>query len=80
MSMIMIVFFYARMITVYNKSDVDIFSTLKERAIDQDFKFTAQHGLFVAAALTEFNSETENIEDAKYGELTIEQFGWGYDV
>ena len=51
---------------------------MKEFAISQDEKFTAQDGLFLAAALTKFDSETESIEDWRYGELVISKFGWGY--
>ena len=40
-------------------------------------KFTAQEGFFVSAALTNYNSDTDITEDAKYGELVIEHFGWG---
>ena len=35
--------------------------------------------MFVAAALTEYSSNTEIIEEAKYGELFIEHYGWGND-
>ena len=41
-------------------------------------KFTPQEGLFVAAALTAYDSETEPIEIPElYGELVIEHYGWG---
>ena len=36
--------------------------------------------MFIAAALTEYDSNTERIEvPEKYGELVIEHYGWGYD-
>ena len=42
-----------------------------------DYKFKGQDGLFIAAALTMYNTDTEILEDKSYGELTIEHFGWG---
>ena len=33
----------------------------------------------MAAALTEYDSNTEFIEDPRYGELIIEHYGWGYE-
>jgi hypothetical protein len=32
----------------------------------------------VAAAITEYDSNTESVEEARYGELIIEHYGWGY--
>ena len=43
------------------------------------YHFTKDQGLFIAAALTQFDSETESIEDWRYGELIFETYGWGYD-
>ena len=40
--------------------------------------FGPEQGFYVAAALTEYDSNTEIIEEAKYGELVIEYNGWGY--
>ena len=48
-------------------------------AIDYNEKFDSSKGFFVAAALTAYDNETEVIEDPTYGELVIEQFGWGYE-
>ena len=41
--------------------------------------FTAEEGLFIAAALTEYDDNTEVIEDKQFGELVIEHYGWGYE-
>ena len=46
-------------------------------AFTHDEKFTAEEGLFVAAAITEYDSNTEIIEESRYGELVIEHYGWG---
>ena len=35
--------------------------------------------MYVAAALTEYDGNTEVIEDARYGTLQIEHYGWGYE-
>ena len=44
---------------------------------DDDYKFKGEDGLFIAAALTRYNQDTEIIEKPEYGELKIEHFGWG---
>ena len=38
--------------------------------------YSAEDALFIAAALIEYNTDTEPIEEARYGELTIEHLGW----
>ena len=70
-------FLYEKFISIYKRQGVDISSTLKEFYHDDDFKYSWKDGLFIAAALTEYNSDTEILEEAKYGELTIEGYGWG---
>lgn len=32
----------------------------------------------MAAAITEYNSDPNPVEEAQYGELIIEHYGWGY--
>ena len=59
-------------------NDVTIIGNITEDAFTYEDTFTADDGLFLAAALTEYNKETEIIEDRKYGELVIEHYGWGY--
>ena len=34
--------------------------------------------MFIAAALTKYDSETEPLDDPRYGDLVIEHYGWGY--
>ena len=34
----------------------------------------------MAAALSEYDNNPEIIEEAKYGELTYEYYGWGYET
>ena len=74
-----IFFLYAKAITLITRSDVDIFTANREDALDYNFKFSAKNdGFFVAAALTEYNSNTTVTEEARYGELIIRHYGWGY--
>ena len=68
-----------KVVTLANKQEVDIMSALIEGALDYSEKFTAEDGFFVAVALTEYDSNTEVIEDPRYGELVIEHYGWGYE-
>ena len=74
-----IFFLYAKAITLLTRGDVDIFTAEREDGIDYNYKFSAEKdGFFVAAALTEYNSNTTVTEEARYGELIIEHYGWGY--
>lgn len=80
LGLIMSVFIYSKAVTWQNRKDVDIMSALVENAFDFTYKFSnADQGLFVAAAITEYDSNTEVIERPEYGELVIEQYGWGYE-
>ena len=74
---ITLMFFYAKINTLVKKHDVDIMSALVDNEIDFDYKFTADQGFFISAALTNYNANTTLTEEARYGELIFEQFGWG---
>ena len=71
-------FIYTKFVTIIEKNDVDIFYSLMENALDHNDRFTSEDGFFLAAALTEYDTNTEVIEDSRYGELIIEHYGWGY--
>ena len=74
------VFLYSKVMVQHTESDITVMMNQLDGAISQDFRFTADdHGFFVAAALTEYESNTEVIEEARYGELVFEHYGWGYD-
>ena len=75
--LILSIFTIEKFFTWVNKLDVDIMSSLAEQAIDFNLKFGKDNGFFIAAALTEYDSNPEIIEDAKYGELVIDHYGWG---
>ena len=79
LGLIMSIFLYTKVITWRGKKDVDIMSALVENEFDYTKRFDSTHGFFVAAALTEYDSNTEIIEKPEYGELIIEQYGWGYE-
>ena len=70
-------FFYAKTLAIVEKLDVDIMSTLIDNAVAVDEMFTADHGFFIAAALTAYNSNTTLTEEPRYGELVFEKLGWG---
>ena len=68
-------------ITKYNvvvhKQSAQVMSSVEENGIDFNTKFTSENGLFIAVAITEYSQDEERIEEAKYGELRIEHYGWG---
>ena len=79
--MIITVFGYTKIKTIEEKNDVDIFSALIEGGIDYNFNFTADDGLFVAAALSSYDHSILEVEEKlEYGELIIEHYGWGYET
>ena len=77
--LITIMFSYTKLVSLMDKQEVDIMSALSEGAIAPREKFSAEDGFYVAAALTEYDTNTEIIEEARYGELIIEHYGWGND-
>lgn len=75
-TIIMLLYSYGRTMALIHKKKVNILGAMSEDAIGETETFTAQNGFFVAAALTEYDSNTESIEEARYGELIIEHYGW----
>ena len=49
------IFLYSKIMVMLHVSQVTIISNLVEGAYTQDYKFTADEGFFVAAALTEYD-------------------------
>ena len=74
---ILTVFIFSKFQAWKEKQDVDVMGATIEDAFHFTDKFSAEDGLFVAAALTGFNSDTEILEDPKYGKLKVIHFGWG---
>ena len=70
LSLIMTAFLYGKITVLAYKKDVDVMSVTVENALDYNFKFDADQGFFMAAALTEYDSNTEIIEEPEvYGKL-----------
>lgn len=71
------IFFYSKVMVLVHESDITVMSNLEVGALTYDDKFGASKGLFVAAALTAYDTERESIEEPRYGELVIEHYQWG---
>ena len=52
---------------MYYVSQVTVIRNLVEGAYTHDDKFSAENGLFVAVALTDYDDGRESIEDPTYG-------------
>ena len=61
------------------KKDVDILSATKGLVFDDNYIFDNKKGFNIAAAFSEFNSNTEWELDPKYGSLVFNSFSWGTD-
>lgn len=77
MSASLLVFIYTKTMTWHHKKDVDVFSTIKEGAFDYTYRFNSSEGLFLAAGLTNYDSNTTVTEEPRFGELVFEYYGWG---
>ena len=63
---------------LFRIKDVDILETVRESYFQFDEELTAERDeFFIAAALTNYDSDPEITEKAEYGELKIEHYGWG---
>ena len=60
-----------------NKKDVDVFSTISDLHYTDDFVFSSEQGLNIAAAFTAYDTDTEWILDETYGEILFNHFSWG---
>ena len=76
--MIVSMFSVTKFLTWLQLDDANIFQAVSRGGIDQTHTFSAEQGLFFAAAITEYDSNPEIIEEARYGELVFENKGWGY--
>ena len=73
------IFCYSKVLAWYEYKDVDIMSSTMENFFDYDYRFNSTQGLFVAAAITEYDLNPDIIEKPEMGELIIEHYGWGYE-
>lgn len=69
-------FLYKKLTVLVQNSHIMVTSKLLEDVISQDEKFSNEQGLFVAAALTEYNNESEPIDDPLYGKLSFSRYSW----
>ena len=72
-----VMFTYSKVQVMLKKSDVKVISSVQENVFDHDYKFTAEKGLFVAAALVSFDGQKGLLEEPQYGELAFKNIGWG---
>ena len=64
---------------LYKGTDITIMGNEAEGAYTMEETFSADDGLFFAAALTRYDADTEITEEKRYGELVMEHYGWGGD-
>ena len=79
-SLIVLGFIYTKLVAWKNQADIDIITLIKDSHFDYNEKFSSEEGFFVAAALTEYNTNRTITEDKRYGELNIEWYGWGDNI
>ena len=73
------VFLYDKYIVLKTASDITILRNVRNRAFTFDDQFTGENNnLFLAAALTKYDGDTESIERPEYGELKISIWRWGF--
>ena len=77
--MISLIFLYSKIMVLINVSRITVISNYQVGALTSDDQYSGSDGFFIAAALTEYDSETEPIDDPRYGDLTMEYYGWGYE-
>lgn len=70
-------FCYNKVIVLSERSDVTIILNTVGNAFEDSHKFTAEDGFFVAAAITNYDTETESEEDERYGRLMFKHYAWG---
>ena len=74
---ITLIFAYSKAMVLYKGTDITIMGNEVEGVYTYENTFTADDGLFLAAALTKYDSDPEIIEEKRYGELVISHYGWG---
>mmetsp|Transcript_32021 Transcript_32021/g.42437 ORF Transcript_32021/g.42437 Transcript_32021/m.42437 type:complete len:171 (+) Transcript_32021:114-626(+) len=74
-------FVYTKMQTLLKLKDVDIFSATQDFHFPDSEQFSAtNNSFFLAAALTNYDSNRTITESKEYGELLIEHYGWGNEA
>ena len=75
---IMVVFALQKIDTLIGKKSIRILSSVKDLYFKDDNEFDYSLGLNIAVAFTPYDSSTDWNLEAKYGELVINSFSWGY--
>ena len=75
--MISMVFLYSKIMVLVNVSRITVISNYQVGALTYEDKYSGEDGFFIAAALTAYDSETEPMDDPRYGDLTVGYYGWG---
>ena len=77
LAVLMMSFIYKKVLTWHLKKDVDVMGVLKSDYFHDTDKFNAEDGLFIAAGITSYDSNTTLTEEPRYGELVFYHEGWG---
>ena len=76
----MIGFIYSKLLILNRRDDIDILTMKREAWFEDTDRFSSKDDhFFVAAGITEYDSNPESIEDERYGRLVLEHYGWGND-
>ena len=71
-------FAFAKVQTLIKRKDVDIIESKQDNAFEDYEQFSSKNNdFFLAAAITNYNSNRTITESKEYGELLIEHYGWG---
>ena len=74
----LLVYSYAKLLVLFQFKDIDIIEVNKDYYYSDNDEFTAKsEGFFLAAALTNYDTNQTLTESPEYGELLIEHYGWG---
>ena len=75
---LMLAYSYAKLLVLFEIKDINIIEIERDMYFDDSERFTAEDDeLFIAAGLTNYDSNRTVTESPEYGELLIEHFGWG---
>lgn len=78
LAIMLVGFMYAKVQTLLKLKDVDIFSATQDFYFPDSETFSAKdNSFFLAAAITNYDSNRTLTESPEYGELLIEHYGWG---
>lgn len=80
LTFLMLAFLYTKVLTWHFKKDVDVMGALIDHYYSETDRFNATNGFFVAAGLTNYDSNTTLTEEKRFGELVFEHYGWGNHI